>query len=61
MKTYQNFINNRWEPSTGDGALEVLNPSTGEVISRVPESTAEDLAKALDAAHAAPGSAQLMV
>lgn len=53
MKTYQNFINNRWEPSTGDGALEVLNPSTGEGISRVPESTAEDLAKALDAAHAA--------
>ena len=30
-----------------------LNPATGEVISRVPESTAEDLAMALDAAHAA--------
>lgn len=53
MKTYQNFINNRWEPSTGDAALEVINPSTGKVISRVPESTGEDLAKALDAAHAA--------
>ncbi len=53
MKTYQNFINNRWEPSSGDAFLEVNNPSTGASISRVPESTAEDLAKALDAAHAA--------
>ena len=53
MKTYQNYINGRSVPSKGDGAIEVLNPSTGEVISRVPESTTEDLAMALEAAHAA--------
>lgn len=53
MKTYRNFIGNRWEPSAGDGALEVLNPATGEPVSRVPESTGEDLSKALDAAHSA--------
>ncbi|MFZ9920374.1 MAG: aldehyde dehydrogenase family protein, partial [Terrimicrobiaceae bacterium] len=53
MKTYQNYINGRFTPSAGDGAIEVLNPSTGEVISRVPESTSEDLEMALDAAHAA--------
>ena len=53
MKTYQNYINGRFTPSAGDGAIEVLNPSTGEVISRVPESTASDLEMALDAAHAA--------
>jgi hypothetical protein len=51
MKTYQNYINGRSVPSQGDGAIEVLNPATGEVISRVPESTAEDLGMALDAAH----------
>ena len=51
MKTYQNYINGRSVPSQGDGANEFLNPATGEVISRVPESTAEDLGMALDAAH----------
>ncbi|MGA1130453.1 MAG: aldehyde dehydrogenase family protein, partial [Chthoniobacterales bacterium] len=53
MKTYQNHINGRPVPSSGDGQLEVLNPATGAAVSRVPESTAEDLAQALDAAHAA--------
>ena len=52
MKTYQNFINGTFIPSAGDDALEVTNPATGAVVSRVPESTEEDLARALDAADA---------
>jgi lactaldehyde dehydrogenase/glycolaldehyde dehydrogenase len=53
MKTYQNFINGTFIPSAGDDALEVTNPATGAVVSRVPESTEEDLARALDAAETA--------
>ena len=53
MKTYQNFINGDFARSEGDGGLEVTNPSTGEIVSRVPESTEEDLARALEAAETA--------
>ena len=53
MKTYQNYINGEFVASSGDEAIEVINPSTGEVISKVPESTDEDLEKALEAAEAA--------
>ena len=53
MKTYRNYINGKPVASQGDEALEVINPSTGAVVSRVPESTDADLDAALDAAHAA--------
>jgi acyl-CoA reductase-like NAD-dependent aldehyde dehydrogenase len=47
------YINGAWIPSTGKGAIDVINPTTEEVIGRVPEGTAEDIDKAVAAAKAA--------
>jgi aldehyde dehydrogenase len=50
---YQNFIGGRWvEPSRGQ-YFENISPVTGKPFCEVPRSTAEDIDKALDAAHAA--------
>ena len=47
------FINGKWIASTGTGSIDVINPSTEEVIGRIPEGTAEDIDKAVAAAKAA--------
>ena len=47
------YINGAWIASTGKGAIDVINPTTEEVIGRVPEGTAEDIDKAVAAAKAA--------
>ena len=44
------FIGGEWVEPAGDGTIEVVNPSTEEVIGRVPEGTAEDADRAVDAA-----------
>ena len=49
----ENFIDGRFVPSVGDERIEVLNPSTGELICTVPESSEDDLDAALSAASAA--------
>ncbi|MFP2929588.1 aldehyde dehydrogenase family protein [Pyxidicoccus sp. 3LG] len=50
---YQNFIGGRWvEPVRGQ-YFENISPVTGKAFCEVPRSTAEDIDKALDAAHAA--------
>ncbi|MCL4402781.1 MAG: aldehyde dehydrogenase [Acidobacteria bacterium] len=54
MKEYGNFINGRF--TTPDGSqerIEVKNPSTGEVIATVPESTPAEIEAAFAAAKAA--------
>src|SRR4051795_9626395 len=48
-----NYIGGRWTPATGDDALEVTNPATGETLARVPLSAAGDLDAAVNAARAA--------
>jgi malonate-semialdehyde dehydrogenase (acetylating) / methylmalonate-semialdehyde dehydrogenase len=48
-----NYVAGRWTPSTGDDALDVTNPATGETLVRVPLSAAADLDAAVDAARAA--------
>src|SRR5918997_2797367 len=48
-----NYVAGRWTPATGDDALDVTNPATGESIARVPLSTAADLDAAVAAARAA--------
>jgi lactaldehyde dehydrogenase/glycolaldehyde dehydrogenase len=53
MQNYDNFINGRFVPSSGKGRITVSNPSTGAPICTVPDSTAEDVAQAVDSAEAA--------
>ncbi len=47
------YINGQFVESSSGKWIDVLNPSTEEVISRQPEGTLEDIDKALDAARAA--------
>ena len=53
MPHYDNFINGKFVPSSGTNRIEVKNPSTGQLICTVPDSTAEDVEQALTAATAA--------
>jgi lactaldehyde dehydrogenase/glycolaldehyde dehydrogenase len=53
MNHFLNFINGRFQPSTGTNRVEVFNPSTGKLICTVPESTESDLSNALGAAEIA--------
>jgi malonate-semialdehyde dehydrogenase (acetylating) / methylmalonate-semialdehyde dehydrogenase len=47
-----NYIDGRWTPATAPtGMLDVSNPATGEVLTRVPLSGAEDLDAAVAAAR----------
>ncbi|MFO0755672.1 MAG: CoA-acylating methylmalonate-semialdehyde dehydrogenase [Byssovorax sp.] len=51
-----NYINGAWVKSTGTTLLDVTNPATGEVLAKVPLSTAGDVDAAVKAAQAAfPG------
>jgi aldehyde dehydrogenase len=50
---YQNFIGGKWvEPAKGQ-YFENVTPVTGKVFCQVPRSDAQDIDRALDAAHAA--------
>jgi aldehyde dehydrogenase len=52
-KRYDNFIGGQWVPPAQGRYFENRTPISGEVICEVARSTAEDIEKALDAAHAA--------
>ena len=56
MKDLKMYINGEFVDSSNGKYIEVLNPSTEEVISRQPEGTLEDCDRALDAARAAQKS-----
>lgn len=45
------FIGGEWTASSGGGWIPVENPATEELITRVPDATAEDVARAVDAAR----------
>jgi aldehyde dehydrogenase (NAD+) len=49
-QTYQNYIAGRWVAPASDRYLERENPATGEIIGRFPDSGAEDVAAAVEAA-----------
>ncbi|WP_069384333.1 aldehyde dehydrogenase [Halomonas caseinilytica] len=51
VKTYQNYINGRFESARE--LIDVRNPANGEILSRVPESSPEDVESALQAARRA--------
>jgi aldehyde dehydrogenase (NAD+) len=47
------FIGTQWVEPSGSGMLEVVSPSTEEVVGRVPEVTKADIDRAVDAARTA--------
>ena len=51
VPVYENFIDGQFVASAAH--LDVINPATGAVLSKVPASTAEDVDRALAAARAA--------
>jgi betaine-aldehyde dehydrogenase len=53
VTTLRNFIDGEFVESTGDGTTEVVNPATGETIAHAPDSTAEDVERAVRAARGA--------
>ncbi len=53
MKELKMYINGQFVESSNGKWIDVLNPSTEEVISRQPEGTIEDVEVALDAARSA--------
>ena len=53
VKTYQNYINGQWTPSSSGGTFPVFDPSTEEVIAQVASASAADVDKAVEAARAA--------
>ncbi len=50
---HKNFVGGQWVDSVSGETMEVLNPSTGEVIAEVPRGTAEDVERAVEAAKKA--------
>jgi 1-pyrroline dehydrogenase len=53
VSQHKNFVGGEWVDSAGGETMEVVNPSTGEVIAEVPSSSAEDADRAVQAAKAA--------
>ena len=45
------YINNQWVTSSDGATIEVFNPATEELIDTVPNGSAEDTVKAIDAAN----------
>lgn len=52
IKNNLNFIGGQYVPSSSDETLDVLNPTTGEVVGTIPAGTTEDAQMALDSASA---------
>lgn len=60
ITTYQNFIGGRFQIKADAELMDVINPESGEVISRVPKSSVDDVKLAVDKARSAqPGWASL--
>jgi 1-pyrroline dehydrogenase len=53
VSQHKNFAGGEWVDSAAGETMEVVNPSTGEVIAEVASSTAEDADRAVQAAKAA--------
>lgn len=53
LKTVRNYINGQWVDPENTGYINVENPSTGQVIGKVPLSTTEETNLAIEAAAAA--------
>src|SRR5215470_8695278 len=53
MKTYQLYINGEYVDATSTATIDVIDPSTTDVIAKVPDASAEDVDRAVRAARAA--------
>jgi betaine-aldehyde dehydrogenase len=53
VKTHELYINGEFVASRSSATIEVIDPSTMEVIGRVPDACAADVARAVNAARAA--------
>jgi len=53
VRTLKNYIDGEWVESKSQQSMDVHNPATGEVIAKVPLSTAGEVSKAVEAASAA--------
>jgi betaine-aldehyde dehydrogenase len=53
MKTYQHYINGEFVAPQGSATIDVIDPSTTEVIAKVPDGLASDVDRAVAAARAA--------
>jgi betaine-aldehyde dehydrogenase/aminobutyraldehyde dehydrogenase len=53
IPTYRNLVEGDFVDAVEGATREILNPATGEVIAHVPEGTAADVERAVDAARAA--------
>ncbi|GAB1856521.1 aldehyde dehydrogenase [Flavobacteriaceae bacterium MHTCC 0001] len=53
IKEYQLFINGEWKTSTSGETIDIISPSTEEIVARVQNGTAEEAIEALKAAEAA--------
>ena len=58
--TYQNYIGGEWVDSSDGGTFEVKDPANGELLGVFPESTKEDVDRAVKAARAAYDKWRLM-
>lgn len=52
-KQYGNYIGGRWVAPVAGRYFDNITPVTGEVLCQIARSDAQDVEKALDAAHAA--------
>ena len=59
MTTFQNFIGGRWVGARSGKTFQNLNPATGEVLGEFPDSGADDLDAAVQAARGAMRAWQL--
>jgi aldehyde dehydrogenase len=50
---YENFIGGKWLAPANGGYFDNISPTTGQVICQIARSQAEDVERAIDAAHAA--------
>src|SRR5262245_42208005 len=53
VRTLDNYVAGRWTPAMSSDTLDVTNPATGDVLARVPLSSADDLDAAVRAAREA--------
>src|ERR1700682_5012042 len=53
---YENFIGGQWVAPIKGGYFDNISPTTGQVICKIARSQAEDVERAIDAAHAAAGA-----
>ncbi len=53
LQTHQMYVNGEYIKSTGDEWIDIINPATEQVISKIPKGTEQDVNKAVEAAHKA--------